>query len=384
MGMLVSTSFWWAAGTITLAVWLAMVAIAAYNKSHILCLEPDARTETAGPLISVIVPARNEAADIAAALHSLLAQQGVRLEIVAVNDHSSDATGRLMDEVAGSDARLTVIHNPYLEPGWLGKANAMRAGLERARGKIILFTDADVIHHPRCCVTALAEMERTHSDLISGLPQIDLHLFWEHAMLPMFVAGLGKLVPEKRQQDKRCRAAAASGALMLIKRQTLRAIGDLQAVKGSLADDMTLARELKRQGFKVGYRLAPALMKLRLFKGNREAFVSTSKNILLVIEESLWLSPFVPLFTFLLFWAPLIMVGLGIGRDEPLLAIAGLAFYLTSYAGLFVCRPIFSFRPLPALAFPLVLLVAGYCISRAAILHLRGKIVWRGRIVRVR
>ncbi len=384
MAVLLSHSFWVVMGILSLAVWMAVVAVAAYNQRRILWLDPVPDGEMSDKLISVVVPARNEAGDIGAALRSVLAQQDVRLEVIAVNDHSSDGTGRIMDETARCDSRLGVIHDPPLEPGWLGKANAMRVGLERAAGEYVLFSDGDVIHQPRCFVSALTELARRHYDMISCLPLFRVRLFWEHVMLPMFVAALAKLVPERRQQDQRHADAAASGAFILIKRDILRKIGDLQAIKGSLADDMALARAVKRCGFSAGYRFAPSLMSLRLYKGNREAFISSSKNILLVIEESLWLSPFIPLFTFMLAWSPWIMIGLGTCHRDPLLAAAGLIFYGAAYAGLFVCRPLFSFRWLPALAFPLVLFVVSYCISRAYFLHLRGMIEWRGRVIRVR
>jgi len=384
MDVLLNPSFWWAAGTVTLAVWLAIAAIAAYNLRHISWLSPVAPRAGSEALISVIIPVRNEARDIAAALRSVLAQEGVRLEIIAVNDHSSDHSGAILDEAAGGDPRLRVIHDPPLLPGWLGKANAMRAGLAAATGDYVLFTDADVIHAPRCFVSALVEMSDRQYDMISCLPLIRVRLFWEYAMLPMSVSALAKLVPEKRQQDRRVPDAAASGSLILMKREVLRRLGGLEVIKGSLADDMTLARQAKRHGFATGYRFAPELMSMQLYKRNREAFVSSSKNILIVIEKSIWLAPAVPLFTFMLCWSPWIMMILGCARGDPALALAGLACYGTAYASLFASRRILAFRPLPALIFPLTFFIVSYCISRAFMLHLRGSIEWRGRVIRVR
>ncbi|MCX6557740.1 MAG: glycosyltransferase family 2 protein [Candidatus Aminicenantes bacterium] len=384
MDVLLHPSFWWAAGSVTLAVWLAIAAAAAYNLHHIPWLFPSEPLQVNDALISVIIPVRNEERDVAVALRSVLAQEGVRLEIIVVNDHSNDRSAAILDDVAGSDRRLRVIHNPPLLPGWLGKANAMRAGLEAATGDYVLFTDADVIHAPRCFASALAEMGNRQYDLISCLPLIRVRLFWEYAMLPMSVSALAKLVPEKRQQDRHVPDAAASGSLILLKREVLRRLGGLDPIKGSLADDMTLARAAKRHGFATGYRFAPELMSMQLYKRNREAFISSSKNILIVIEESIWLAPAVPLFTFMLSWSPWIMFILGCWRGDASLALAGLACYGAAYASLFVSRRIFAFRPLPALVFPLTFFIVSYCISRAFMLHLRGSIEWRGRVIRVR
>jgi glycosyltransferase involved in cell wall biosynthesis len=366
------------------ATWLAMIAQVVYNKRNILWLPAAAAGDVAEPLISVIIPARNEARDIRIALDSILLQEGVNLEVIAVDDNSSDDTGRIMDEAARGDPRLLVIHHPPLEPGWLGKANAMRAGLEQATGEYILFSDADIFHHPRSFISALREMQHRDYDLISCLPFLKIRLFWEHAMLPMLIAGLTKLVPDKRQQDQNRPEAMASGALILVGRDVLRQIGDLRAIRGNMADDVALAREVKRAGFRTGYRFGPQLMSIELFKDNREAFVSTTKNILLVIEESIWLGPLIPLYTFLLFWLPLFLLVKGLWQQDLLLAGAGFGVYLVQYLSLFVTRGIFSFRPLKALAFPLSAVVVAYCLSRAYVLRLQGKIDWRGRIIRVR
>jgi len=369
---------------IFLSAWLATIARAFYNKRHIPWLPAASAGMAAQPLISVIVPARNEARDIQAALDSLLRQEGVNLEIIAVNDHSQDATGRIMDDAARSDPRLRVIHHPPLEPGWLGKANAMRAGLEGAAGEYILFSDADVIYHPRGLVSAFNEMRQRDYDLISCLPLVKFRLFWEHAMLPMLIAGLAKLVPEKRQQDPGRPDAMASGALILVRRDVLRQIDDLQSIRGNMADDVALAREVKRAGFRTGYRFGPQLMSIEMFKSNREAFVSTTKNILLVIEDSIWLAPLIPFYTLILFWLPLYVLARGLWQQDLFLAGAGLGVYLVQYLSLFITRGLFSFRPLKALAFPLAAAVVAYCLSRAYVLRLQGKIDWRGRTIRVR
>ena len=113
--------------------------------------------------MSVIIPARNEEQDLAEALASVLSQQDVELEVIVVNDHSSDRTGAIADTLAAADARVTVIHDPELPPGWLGKCNAMQKAVAVASGDMLLFTDADIMHDPRCFVTALAEMERRES-----------------------------------------------------------------------------------------------------------------------------------------------------------------------------------------------------------------------------
>jgi len=367
-----------------LLIWLANVAMALHRLRTIPRLDPSEEGSGAKEIISVIVPARDEERDIQAALRSILVQEGVDLEVIAVNDHSADDTGAILDRMAAADPRLRVVHDPILAEGWLGKANAMRAGLDLAAGEYVLFTDADVVHHPRCFLTALRELRHCRLDLVSALPHLQVRLFWEHAMLPMFISGMAKLVPEKRQMDPGRPDAVASGALILVQREVLDKVGGLAAVKEDMADDVALARVVKRAGFRAGYRLAPQLMTLELFKSNREAFSGTTKNILLVIEESIWLAPVLPFFTFMLFGYPLFLVGLGLGRHDLLLAAVGMGVYLVQYASLFITRGQFSFHPLPALMFPLAMVIVSWCGLRAFFLRRRGKITWRGRTLRVR
>src|SRR5437868_3642634 len=100
------------------------------------------------PALSIVVPARNEADQIRACLNSLLSLDYLNLEIVAVNDRSTDTTGAIMDEIAAADPRLRVVHVTELPPRWLGKTHAMWVGASAANGEWILFTDGDVIFSP--------------------------------------------------------------------------------------------------------------------------------------------------------------------------------------------------------------------------------------------
>jgi glycosyltransferase involved in cell wall biosynthesis len=121
--------------------------------------------------LSVIIPARNEEDDITDALESVLAQQDIDLEVIAVNDHSKDRTGDIIDEFSRSDARVTPIHNPPLSEDWMGKCNAMQHGALSAKGQYLLFTDADIIFRPACFQTALSLMVRDSLDFLSLGPR---------------------------------------------------------------------------------------------------------------------------------------------------------------------------------------------------------------------
>ncbi len=130
------------------------------------------RTTLAAGVISVVVPARNEESDVERGLLSILAQENVDLRVIAVNDHSTDRTGAILESLAAEDHRLTVIHDPPLEPGWFGKCNAMEHGVALATGEYLALCDADVVHSRRSLASALAELQRDDLDFISYIPRL--------------------------------------------------------------------------------------------------------------------------------------------------------------------------------------------------------------------
>jgi chlorobactene glucosyltransferase len=334
--------------------------------------------------ITVIVPARNEQADVAACLRSLLAQEGVELRVLAVNDHSEDSTGRIMDEVAATDPRLSVIHDPPLQPGWLGKHNAIQAALERVETEYVLLTDADVVFHPSCLSLAAAELEARRLDLLSVYPQLQFVTICETLLLPIYVAGFALLLPPD-VVDPRCPRAMAVGAFILVRAAALRAVGGFEGQKATILDDVGLACAFKAQGFSVGLRSAPDLMRVRLFKSNRDAFWGVTKHLLGFVQAFIWLAP-------LLAVAPLLMYGVlltglvcGLWSDAPV--VAGLAFATLAihYGSFFLMGRSYSFSAWKALAFPAVSVPFAFCCGLASYqILIRGVFQWRGRDLQIR
>ena len=347
-------------------------------------LTPDAAPIPTVELLSVVIPARNEAIDLAAALHAILAQEGVKLEVTVVNDHSTDRTGAIANAIARTDPRVRVIHDPPLPPGWLGKCNAMQQGAAVATGDTLLFADADVLHAPTCFATALRAMRENACDFFSLLPRLEHQTFWEHVNLPLYGFGIAKLlaVPGLEQPDSP--DAMASGALMLVKAEVFRAVGGFRAVRGEMLDDVGFARLLKAQHYRVGFRLAPDCARVRLFKTPREAFWGPTKNILVAVEGRYWLAIPLVLLGFVQLWTPLLALALGVANAEGGLLLAGLATYGVHYLGFFTLRRLLHFRPGPLLGFPLAALVAACCMTRALYYSTKGAIVWRGREIQVR
>jgi Glycosyl transferase family 2 len=334
--------------------------------------------------LSVVIPARNEAHDLAQSLETVLGQQDVELEIIVANDHSTDRTGLIADSLASLDSRIRVIHDPELAPGWLGKCNAMQKGAALCSGDTLLFTDADIMHHPRCFVTALAEMETRELDFLSLWPRISCVSLCENIILPSLVGGVAVFAtPGIENPDSP--DALAAGAFLMIRSRVFHALGGFEPIKHEMLDDVALAKLVKRNRYKVGLRAAPEFLSVRLFKGNRHAFWGMTKNILVGLSGRLWMAPAVILLPALVFWTPVYCVvhGVFVG-DYGLVAVAA-ATYALGYATIWSGRRLFQFNPAKALLYPLVAIPHFFCMMRALYLYsLRGAVEWRGRTIRVR
>ena len=170
----------------TLFVWLGGIGMIVFNSRRALVLAAMPAIEASHddmPTLSIVVPACNEEDTIERGMNSLLALDYPHLEIIAVNDRSTDRTGAILDRLALSDPRLRVLHVETLPAGWLGKNHAMHSGSQAAKGKWLLFTDADVVFAPDALRRTVAFAERECLDHLVLSPRCETHGFWERAKL---------------------------------------------------------------------------------------------------------------------------------------------------------------------------------------------------------
>ena len=200
------------------------------------------------PAVSIVVPARDEADGIAAAVGSLLAQDYVgALRVIVVDDQSADGTGAVVRAFA--DPRLTVLSGAPRPAGWSGKLWAISQGIEAGSGsELILLTDADILHDPRHLATLVSQAERHGLDLVSEMVALSCDSWAERALVPAFVFFFQLLYPFARVNDPFASTAAAAGGTMLVRARALARIGGIQAVRGALIDDVALARAVKQGG----------------------------------------------------------------------------------------------------------------------------------------
>ncbi|NTW50145.1 MAG: glycosyltransferase, partial [Chlorobiales bacterium] len=137
------------------------------------------------PLVSILVPARNEAHNIEQCVRSLFAQTCPNIEILVLNDNSEDQTGEILARLAAEDARLKVLSGTALPDGWLGKCWACHQLSEQAQGQFLCFTDADTIHEPQSLERAIAALEQNRADMLTLITGQVLGSFWERVIVPL-------------------------------------------------------------------------------------------------------------------------------------------------------------------------------------------------------
>ncbi|MDE3186618.1 MAG: glycosyltransferase [Acidobacteriota bacterium] len=237
-----------------------------------------------GPHITVIVPARNEDAAIEATLRSLLASTGPRLQIIAVDDRSSDRTGERMDAIAAETAAggcphtLKVLHVRELPAGWLGKPHAMALAAQQATSPWLLFTDGDVLFHPHALELALREALATHADHLVLVPSLILRTTGERAMLAAMQVLAQWTVRLWKVADPRARDFIGVGGFNLIRREVYTQMGGFEALRMEVLDDLRLGWRVKRGGFQQRVAIGAGLVRIRWINGPLAVVRLVEKN----------------------------------------------------------------------------------------------------------
>lgn len=244
---------------------------------HVLChavlrrttfLTPSSKSWTAAkaPKVSIIVPAKDEAANIEICLKSLLSQDYPNYEVILVDDRSNDGTAEIAETIARRDSRLRVLKVKRLPEGWTGKTHALHFAQQRVDGEWLLFVDADAWLHPSCLSVVLRDAHDQNAGLASVLPRMDMRSFWEKVVQPLAATLLMTLFPLPRVNDRRrTDYGFANGQFMLMRRTAYDAIGGHESVKDKFCEDINLGRLIKQQGLGLRVVLAPSLASVRMY-----------------------------------------------------------------------------------------------------------------------
>jgi chlorobactene glucosyltransferase len=234
---------------------------------------------TALPRVSVCVPARDEALNIGDCVRSALASRWAELELVVVDDRSTDGTGAAALAAAAGDPRLRLVQGTERPAGWAGKAWACARAAGEAQGEWLLFIDADVRVDPDAIPALVQQAERDGLDLLSVFGRWRLDSFWERALIPTvgwFIRGAVDLDRVNAPQEP---AAFANGQMILVRRAAYEAVGGHGAIRAEILDDVRIAELMKRRGRRAGMRAAPWAFEVRLYRNLAEIVNGYTKNL---------------------------------------------------------------------------------------------------------
>ena len=269
---------------IVLIAWVLAFLRTLVNLALVPRLRRDARAAYE-PLVSVIIPARDEARVIERTVRAFLAQTYPNLEVIVVNDRSTDGTGAIVSAI--KDARLAVIDGDEPPAGWLGKPWALHEGSRHAHGALLLFVDADVIYAPDAVRAAVASMEVGHPSLLTLLPYFEMHGFGENASMPMMALTCFTFLPTWISNRTRMVGLAIGGGTgNLVVREAYDFAGGHEALKDAVVDDVGLARLIRRAGGLTTVARADDLITLRMYHGLREVVEGFTKNAFTVFGRN--------------------------------------------------------------------------------------------------
>ena len=233
------------------------------------------------PLVSAIVPARDERHNIERCARSLLASSYVPLEVIVVDDHSSDGTGDLARAIARHDPRLRVLPAPPLPEGWFGKPWACAKGAEVARGAILCFVDADTMHAPDLVPRAVNAMRARGLGMLSVIGRQELGSFWERVVQPHVFAVIALRYGGTEPVNRSRRAAdkIANGQCIFVTRAAYDSVGGHAVVRDKVAEDLALAQCLFAAGVETALVLGPEQLVTRMYTSLAELVRGWGKNV---------------------------------------------------------------------------------------------------------
>jgi glycosyltransferase involved in cell wall biosynthesis len=262
--------------------------------------------------LTVIIPARNEADCLGACLESLVSQSepvfelGSDWELIVVDDHSTDRTA----EIAHGFAGVTVMQAATLEKGWTGKNNALWTAARRARGRWLLFTDADTLHEPGNLHRGLHEAARHKVGVLSYSPRQIVSGLWQRALMPLVFCELALSYPPAKVSDPAERIAAANGQFLLVEREAYRRLGGHAMVADKVLEDVELAFHAKRRKIGLRFRYAEDAVSTRMYRTTAAMMEGWTKNLSLLFSNCLALALWRVLDIFLLVVLPVLAVEL--------------------------------------------------------------------------
>jgi glycosyltransferase involved in cell wall biosynthesis len=383
------TLLFWIFGLLLTLIWLVPAVQLALHSSEVADItqpEWNPSPDTALPSLTIVVPARNEEAEIEAALRSLLQLNYPRYQVVAVNDRSTDQTGAIMERLAAEPAsggKLRVLHVRDLPSGWLGKVHAMWLGsqgnatqgnaAQQNQSDWLLFTDADCVFHRDSLRRAMHYATRITTDHLVLFPTAHMKTLGERMMIGFPQVMSSFAMRPWKVRDPKARDYIGVGAFNLIRRSAYEAIGTYKALRLEVVDDLKLGESIKKAGLRQDVVFGRELVSLRWAVGAAGVVANLEKNLFAFLRFRISLVLAVCALTFFLCVCPFLGVFLASGWAKAAFAAAMIALAY-ALSGRYMGNSALLF-----LTCPIAALVFNFATLQSAFLALRdGAITWRG------
>ena len=325
--------------------------------------------------VSIIIPARNEERNVKEALTSVLGQEYENLEIIVVDDRSTDRTGAILDGMARAYPTLRILNLKELPSGWLGKNYALFCGAQEASGDLMLFTDADVVMHPTTVGRAVGYMREHQLDHLAVAPDVRM----PGVLLQLFMGAFGIFFSlyarPWKARDPKSGWYIGIGAFNLVRRDVYRAVGTHQRIAMRPDDDIKLGKLIKRAGCRQEFLFGTQLMHVEWYASVRELVDGLTKNAFAGLDYRVSAIVGASVAQFLTNVWPFLGIFLAQGSARAVNAFVVLAI-------LILCRDGARFLTVPpwhGVAFPAATLLFIYILWRSMLTTLlHGGIVWRG------
>jgi glycosyltransferase involved in cell wall biosynthesis len=340
---------------------------------------PDISEPTLNEQITAIVPARNEEMAIEACVRSLARQLEI-VEILVVNDQSTDRTAEIVRGLMGEIGTLRLLEAGEIPAGWTGKNHAVWAGAKQARSPWLLFTDADAELRDGAAARALRIARETSAVLVSFSPEQATEAWYEKALIPFVYCRLEKYFSYDEVNDTKSEAAAANGQFLMIRADVYNEIGGHESVAGEVLEDVALAKRVKAAGYRIWFGSGAGVVRVRMYRSFAAMWDGWKKNLYLLVggtpgaayRELVSVVPWIPF--------ALLVLGLRV----PIAFVAGVGLLVARHAVYATTLMRNQFRGIYILYYiPAVVLYASvlWASYRA---HAQGIVEWKGRRVSVR
>lgn len=362
--------------------WLYALIVGITDKLTAPHLRVDTPTPGPFPKVSVIVPARNESANIVRCLSSLAKQDYPHYEVIVVDDRSEDDTYALCQQLAQQHPHIKVVAGQDLPDGWAGKNWANQQGVQVAEGEILVFTDADTAFHPACLRQSVQHLIDSGKQALTLAPLLECLTFWEKVYQPAQIFFLLMFSPGFLTQNPKSKASLVNGQFIMVHRPTYERLGGHPAIKGKVVDDKAIGDLYKKNGIVIGIAIATDLFRCRMYTSFGEILNGWSKNMYLGLDRKLHLLALLSLIMLCTNLLPFFFLPLSLtyGPEE---------IFLTSLFSVVACLVLraisvqmYDLPSVYALTHPLAAMFAMLIFLHSGYRGLTGRgVSWKGRVL---